>query len=153
MIKETVEYVDYDGNQRKEDCWFHLKESEIVELELTTPGGLTKKINQIIESNDMPSMIEIFKDLLLMSYGEKSPDGRRFIKTNELKEAFKQTEAYSMIFMKLVTDAEAAARFINGIIPAKAAEELAKQNIPAKIASGVSPADLVADIKAAKTNR
>lgn len=152
MIKETVEYVDYDGNQRKEDCWFHLTEAEIVELELTTPGGLTKKINQIIEANDMPSMIEIFKDLLLMSYGEKSPDGRRFIKTAALKEAFKQTEAYSMIFMKLVTDAEAAAKFINGIIPAKAAEELAKQNIPAKIASGANLADLVADIEAASTN-
>ena len=100
----------------------------------------------------MPSMIEIFKDLLLMSYGEKSPDGRRFIKTAALKEAFKQTEAYSMIFMKLVTDAEAAAKFINGIIPAKAAEELAKQNIPAKIASGANLADLVADIEAASTN-
>ena len=63
-------------------------------------------------------LIDLFKDLILRSYGEKSADGRRFIKSKELSTAFSQTEAYSELFMELVTDAEKAAEFVNGITPA-----------------------------------
>ena len=84
---------------------------------MSTSGGLTEMINKIIETQDVPAIIKIFKDLILKSYGVKSPDGKRFIKSEELSTAFAQTEAYSVLFMELATNAEEAAAFVNGIMP------------------------------------
>ena len=82
-----------------------------------TTGGLTEMINKIVAAQDTPTLIKIFKDLVLRAYGEKSPDGKRFIKSDEIRDAFSQTEAYSNLFMELATDAEAASKFFNGLIP------------------------------------
>ena len=88
-----------------------------------------EKLQKIITSNDVPSVIKVMKDLVLKAYGEKSEDGRRFIKNDKLREEFSQTEAYSVIFMKLAMDSDAAAKFANGIIPADLADEVAKQDL------------------------
>jgi len=117
MLKKTISYVDYDGNQRTEDFYFNLSKAEIAEMEMTTSGGLDKVISQIIAEQDGKRIIELFKDLILRSYGKKSPDGKRFIKNQELRDEFSQTEAYSDLFMELATDADAAAAFVNGIVP------------------------------------
>lgn len=119
MIKKTLTYTDYDGVERTEDYYFNLTEAELVEMELSIDGGMQKKIEKIMNSKDMKQIIEVFKDLILRSYGEKSDDGRRFIKNKEITEAFTQTEAYSMLFMKLATDEKEASDFVNGILPAK----------------------------------
>lgn len=118
MLKKTITYTDYDGNERTEDFYFNLSKAEIMEMELSTTGGLTKMIEKIVAEQDGKKIIEVFKDLVLKSYGEKSADGRRFIKNDEIREAFSQTEAYSDLFMKLATDADEAADFVNGIVPA-----------------------------------
>lgn len=120
MIKKTYEFEDYNGLKRKEDYYFNLSKAEIMEMELGTAGGLAEMIQRVVNAQDTPSIVKIFKDLILKAYGEKSPDGRRFIKSQELSEAFSQTEAYSMLFMELATDADAAAAFINGIVPSDA---------------------------------
>lgn len=117
MIKKTITYTDYDGNNRTEDFYFNLTKAEVMEMEMSTDGGLEKMINKIIQTTDTKKIIEIFKSIILKSYGEKSPDGRRFIKNDELREAFSQTEAYSQLFMELATDAKAATDFVNGVIP------------------------------------
>lgn len=117
MLKKTITYVDYNGNQRTEDFYFNLSKAEIMEMELGTTGGFVEMINRIVEAQDSPSLIKIFKDLILKAYGEKSLDGKRFVKSEEIREAFSQTEAYSNLFMELATDATAAADFVNGIIP------------------------------------
>ena len=117
MIKKTITYTDYDGNNRTEDFYFNLTKAEVMEMEMMTDGGLEKMINKIIQTTDTKRIIEIFKSIILKSYGEKSPDGRRFIKNDELREAFSQTEAYSQLFMELATDAKAATDFVNGVIP------------------------------------
>jgi len=117
MIKKTVEYVDYNGVTRKEDFYFNLTRAEVTEMEMSTAGGLAEMIQKVVDAQDAPTIIKIFKDLVLKSYGEKSPDGKRFIKSDEIATAFSQTEAYSQIFMELATDADAAAKFVNGIIP------------------------------------
>ncbi len=119
MIKKTLTYTDYDGVERTEDYYFNLTEAELVEMELSIDGGMQKKIEKIMNSKDMKQIIEVFKDLILRSYGEKSDDGKRFIKNKEITEAFTQTEAYSMLFMKLATDEKEASDFVNGILPAK----------------------------------
>ena len=117
MLKKTIKYTDYNGVERTEDFWFNLSKAEIMEMELSTTGGLAELIQKIVKEQDAPAIIKIFKDLILKAYGEKSPDGKRFIKSHELSEAFAQTEAYSNLFMELATDADAAAKFVNGITP------------------------------------
>lgn len=117
MLKKTITYVDYNGVERTDDCYFNLSKAEITEMEMSTAGGLAEMIQNIIKAQDAPAIIKIFKDLILKAYGEKSPDGKRFIKSKELSTAFSQTEAYSILFMELATDADAASDFVNGIIP------------------------------------
>ncbi len=117
MYKKTIKYVDYDGNEREEDFYFNLSKAEIMEMQLSMNGGLSSYIQKIVSAQDVPTLSALFKDLVLKSYGEKSSDGRRFIKSKEISDSFEQTEAYSELFMELVADADAAAEFVNGIIP------------------------------------
>lgn len=117
MLKKTIAYVDFDGNERKEDFYFNLSKAEVVEMELGVAGGLSQMLKKIVDEIDGTKIVEIFKEIILKSYGEKSPDGKRFIKSKELSNAFMQTEAYSNLFMELATDADAVAAFINNIMP------------------------------------
>ena len=130
MRKETITYVDYNGTERTEDYYFNLTKAEIMEMEMGTTGGLAEMINRIVAAQDAPAIIKIFKDLILKAYGEKSADGKRFIKSEELSTAFSQTGAYDQLFMKLATDSEAAANFVNGIVPPAEKNANIKQMIP-----------------------
>ena len=118
MLKKTVTYVDYNGVERTEDFYFNLSKAEVTEMELSIEGGFSKMLEEIVKSNDNVRIVELFKEMVLKAYGEKSADGRRFVKSKELSEAFSQTEAYSEIFMELALDEKAAAAFVNGIMPA-----------------------------------
>ena len=129
MLKKTIKYVDFNGVEREEDFWFNLMESEITEMELSKQGGLTESIKRIVKTQDGPKIIEIFKEIILKAYGEKSEDGRRFIKSKELSEAFSQTNAYSNLFMELSMDDKAAAEFINGIVPPEMSEQNQKPEL------------------------
>lgn len=121
MVKKTITYKDYNDVERTEDFYFNLTKAELMEMELSTSGGLAEMIQNIVQTQDMPSIVKVFKDLVLKSYGEKSADGKRFMKVNDagapLSIAFSQTEAYSQLFMELATDADKASEFVNGIIP------------------------------------
>lgn len=129
MLKKNIKYTDYNGVEREETKYFNLSKAEIMEMELSTVGGFAEMIEKIVAAQDTPSIVKIFKDLILQAYGEKSPDGKRFIKSEALSTEFSQTEAYSVLFMELATDAEAAAAFINGIVPADVSAEAKKQNL------------------------
>lgn len=131
MHKEVIKYTDYDGNERSETFYFNLSKAEITEMELSVTGGLSESLKSIVEKKDVPNTIAVIKDIILKSYGVKSPDGKRFMKSKELSEEFSQTEAYSELFMKMLSDAEYASDFMNSIIPAdlvKAAQEYAEKN-------------------------
>ena len=121
MLKKTIKYTDYNGTEREEDFYFNLTKAELMEMEMSTSGGLAEMIQNIVKAQDAPAIIKIFKDLVLKAYGQKSLDGKRFMKVDEngtpLSIAFSQTEAYSNLFMELATNAEAAAEFVNGIVP------------------------------------
>lgn len=131
MLKKTMTYTDYNGVERTEDFYFNLNKAEIMELQMSTSGGLAEMITRIVAAQDAPAIIKIFKDLVLKAYGEKSPDGKRFLKEDEngrpLSDGFKQTEAYAQLFMELASDADAAAAFINAIVPADVAQQAALQ--------------------------
>lgn len=127
MLKKSITYTDYNGVERTEDHYFNLSKAEIMEMELSTTGGLTEYIQRIVAAKDSPTIVKIFKELILKAYGEKSPDGKRFIKSDELSTAFSQTEAYSQLFMELATDADKAAAFVNGIVPSDISKQLDNQ--------------------------
>lgn len=118
MLKKTVKYVDYNGVERVEDFYFNLSKAEVAEMELSVEGGFSKMLQELVNSKDNVRIVQIFKDMVLKAYGEKSPDGRRFVKSKDISDAFAQTEAYSEIFMELALNEEAAAAFVNGIMPA-----------------------------------
>lgn len=130
MLKKTMTYTDYNGTERTEDFYFNLTKAEVMEMEMSTTGGLAEMIQRIVAAQDAPAIIKIFKDLVLKAYGQKSPDGKRFIKSEAMREEFAQTEAYSDLFMELATDADAAAKFVNGIVPVDM-EQQAKVNTAA----------------------
>lgn len=126
MIKKTITYVDFNGNERVEDHYFNLSKAELVELELSREGGFAEELEEASTSGDPGKIIQAFKDILRRSYGQRSEDGRRFVKTPELFEEFTQTEAYSELFMQLVTEEETAGDFVNGLIPVEMAQEAAR---------------------------
>lgn len=133
MLKKTIKYQDYNGSDREETFYFNLTKAEIMEMEMSTVGGFADMIQKVIEAQDTPTIIRIFKDLILKAYGEKSPDGKRFMKIVNgvrLADSFAETEAYSSLFMELATNAESAAAFVNGIIPSDVRTELAKEPLP-----------------------
>lgn len=118
MIKKTVTYVDYNGVERTEDFYFNLTKAEVTEMEMSVEGGFSKMLEEIVASKDNVKIVSLFKQMVLKAYGEKSADGRRFIKSEEISKAFSETEAYSEIFMSLALNESEAAAFVNGIMPA-----------------------------------
>ena len=119
MYRKRVKYKDYLGQDREEIFDFNLSDSEIMELEADYEGSITKMIAKLSKKNDHADVIKIMKKIVLMSYGVISEDGRRFIKNDEVRDAFYQTEAYSAIFTELATNDVKAAEFFERIISNK----------------------------------
>ena len=132
MYTRVINYEDYDGNQRTLEAHFNLNKAELLELQVSWDGGLEKVLHKIIEEKDQKRMIEMFKMIILKSYGKKSLDGNRFEKSEAITEEFTQTEAYPELFMLLATDDKAAAEFINGIMPKKLIDEAKQQELEEK---------------------
>lgn len=124
MLKKTITYKDFDDTERTEDFYFNLTKAEVLEMEMGTTGGLAKMLEKIVREQDNKRIVETFKGIVLKAYGEKSPDGKRFIKSAALSEEFAQTGAYSDLFMELASNAEAASSFVNGIIPQQLEDHL-----------------------------
>lgn len=121
MLKKTIKYEDYNGVERSEDFYFNLTKAELYQMELGVDGGFEEYIMRIIKAQDLKTIIDLFKKIILQSYGEKSADGKMFIKTTDdgvsLANRFAQTEAFSELYMELATSDTAAADFIKGIMP------------------------------------
>lgn len=124
MLKKTIKYEDLDGNPIVEDFYFNLNKAEIAELELSHLGGLKEYVTNIVKSKDGAAIIAAFKMLIARSYGQRSEDNKHFIKSEKLSLSFINSEAYSELFMELVTNSEAAADFIRGVIPASLREKI-----------------------------
>lgn len=144
MLKKTIKYTDYNGTEREEDFYFNLSRAEVMEMELSTSGGMDKLIERITNEQDSAKIIAIFKDIILKSVGKKSLDGRRFEKSQEIRDDFAQTEAYSELFMELGTNDVAAADFIKGILPAT--EEMEKSLATVQNDSKVVPIGNSSDV-------
>lgn len=124
MLKKTITYTNYNNVEVTEDCYFNFTKAELTELETSKQGGLAESMNRIIKSVNVPEMVSIFKEIILKSYGEKSDDGKYFLKSEERSTLFSQTEAFSILFMELINDPNKAGDFIVGIMPADMQKEI-----------------------------
>ena len=127
MLKKTVTYEDYNGVSKTKDFYFNLNKAELMKMQLTEDGGLAESIEKIVAANNIPAIVEIFEKLVLDAYGEKAPDGEGFMKSDAIREGFKHHPAYPIIYMELATDADEAAKFINSVVPADMAKEVAQK--------------------------
>lgn len=134
MLKKTIKYIDFDGNERSDECYFNLSKSELTEMEMSENGGFDKYIEKIVETKDTKRIYQMFKEIVLMSYGEKSYDGKHFVKKKtvdgqviRLRDEFEQTGAFDELMMELLSNEKASADFINHVVPKELAENMAKQ--------------------------
>lgn len=123
MKTMTIKYTDFNGVEREEDFRFNLTEAELMDLNLSKKGGLEETLKQIINTQDVPALADLFKSIINKAYGIKSPDGRNFIKNDKILADFVSTQAYSNLYMMLITDTDKATEFINGIVPQSVAEK------------------------------
>lgn len=135
MINKNVTYEDYNGKQRTEECWFNLNKTELLKMAMDLPEGTLPENTDNVDNNLLAAqlfeklgnkgILEFMETLVLKAYGVKSEDGRRFIKKQELTEEFSQTPAFDAIMMEFMTDQDAAAKFVNGVIPANVVDQMA----------------------------
>ena len=123
MLAKTITYTDFNGNGVTETFNFNLTKAELLELDIESKEGLRGAFDRLVSTDDNKGIVAMFKDILLRAYGVKSEDGRRFIKSKELSENFAQTEAYSELFIDLVTDSDKAVAFLTGVLPAMSPEQ------------------------------
>lgn len=124
MLKKTITYADYDGMERTEDFWFNLSKTELTKLDAELPGGVLGVLRKIIDKKDRKALVDFIETLILRSYGEKTLDGKRFVKTPDMAEEFMQTPAYDELFMSILSDTDSQTSFINGVIPQSMAKEI-----------------------------
>lgn len=129
MLKKPIEYTDYNGTKRKENFYFNLSKAELLEMDTEVVGGMRQLLEDMMEKQDIPKIMKAFKTIILKAYGEKSADGRRFFKSPELSLAFEQTEAYSELYMELLSDAKKAAAFITALMP----EDMRGEQVDARV--------------------
>ena len=122
MLCKKITWTDYDGTERTEDFYFNLTQAELAMMDLSVAGGMRKRMEKLMQKQDTPVVMEVLRDMIKLSYGVKSDDGRKFLKSDEIFKDFEQTEAYSIFFMELFNKPGAAAEFFRGILPAKLGE-------------------------------
>lgn len=126
MLKKTIKFKDLDGNQLEEDFYFNLTKADIAEMEIgeAKHGGLSAILEKIVAETDGKKILELLNEIVRRAYGEKSSDGRRFIKNDEVWENFYYTDAHSELLFELYTDSASAAAFVRGIAPAEFSDKM-----------------------------
>lgn len=137
MLKRTITYEGFDGTEYTEDFWFHVTEADIAKMELgaTREGGFEALIRKIINTTDGKKLVELFDELILLAVGEQSVDGKRFVKNDEIRDNFRNSNAYSKLFVELVTETEKGVEFVNGIVPQAMREGRALTEATQKVAN------------------
>ncbi len=137
MLKREIAYEDFNENQVTDIVYFNISKPELIELEVEYKEGFAELLKRIIAANDHKELIKRFKEIVLMAYGEKSEDGKSFVKSDARRNAFSQTAAYNALFTELATDDNAASNFIKGVLPKDMSADFEKglANVPPNVLS------------------
>jgi hypothetical protein len=147
VLKKTITYQDLDGNSVTEDFYFNLTKAELAEMELAEEGGMRSRLEALLEEEDRKKIIGAFKMLISATVGRRSEDGRRFIKSEEITNEFMQTEAYSVLFMELMTDTDSVVAFAQGVMPADLVAQVDMQKITQDMRTVQGDKPLVVDVQ------
>lgn len=139
MLKREITYLDFNDEETTEVFYFNISKPELIELDVETTQGMGATINKIVEAKDNGALIREFKRIILLAYGQKSEDGKRFIKNDQLREEFSQTAAYQSLFMELATEDEAAVTFLTGVLPKDLSAQVEKQAAEAAKTPAIPP--------------
>ena len=126
MQKLTVQYQNWDGDLETEDLYFHLNIKELQEME-KWDVPLTKRIAKLTKTEDGTEAFELMRDIVEAAYGERSSDGKRFVKNPEVLKNFTQGLAYDEVILQFIDGTTDLAKFVEGLLPKKVFE-LAKKN-------------------------
>lgn len=116
MLKKPITFVDWNGVTRTEEHYFHLAKHEVVKMQNSVEGGYDVQLKSVAASENGAVIMDFFENFIRKAYGRKTPDGRRFEKSDEISKEFMETPAYDVLFEELVTNAKAAADFVNGVL-------------------------------------
>jgi hypothetical protein len=155
MLKKDISYHDLDGNPITETFWFHLSQAEMAEMAIGkegADGGFEAWIKKLIASQNGEELVRAFKNILLATIGERSADNKSFIKSDEIRRNFEGSEAYSILFMELLTDADKMSAFVNGIVPASMRDQVETKtkevvNSPDLATVPTAPVSVTTDIR------
>lgn len=139
MLKRPITYENFDDVEVTEDFYFNLSKPEIIDMEVEHKQGFKAMIEEIINTEDRKGLVEQFKKMVLLTYGVKSEDGKRFIKNEQLREEFSQTAAYPALFMELATNDGAAAEFLIGVLPRDLRGEIKLSDFTSPASSSTPP--------------
>lgn len=131
MFSREFEYTGYDGKPKKDTYWFNLTEAELYEIDLSSVRGFTAQMNQLLKEERTKEIVDAFKGIILGAVGVISADGRKFIKSEEIKEDFYRSKAYSILFVELVSSGEKVAEFLKGAIPDEIRMKMEADETPA----------------------
>ena len=129
MLKREINYEDFNGNQSTDICYFNISKPELMELEVSYSEGFGTLLQNIVDTKDNKELVRRFKEIILMSYGQKSDDGKRFVKSDELCLEFSQTAAFQSLFMELASNENAAVEFLTGVLPRDMRNDIEKASI------------------------
>ena len=139
MLKKSITFEDFNGNKRTKEYYFNLSTAEVVEMETSVDGGYADMLKRIIAATDANNLIKEFKAFILAAIGEKSEDGEYFTKNDDIRNRFASSPAYSELFVELASNANSAAEFFIGVLPAEFGEHLREAADKASGAVDTSP--------------
>lgn len=117
MLKKEVSYVDYDGNKVTETLYFNMTKTEIAAMQVRMDGKFIDYLQDLVKGNKIERLFHIFKDIVLDSYGKKSDDGRRFVKSKELRDDFEASIPFDNMMMEMLQDPDKQSQFVRAILP------------------------------------
>lgn len=124
MFVKKITFTNYLGIEKTKECHFQLTKTELGEIAFSMKGGFIANIQRMMDDLDEPELLKNFKKIIFMSYGEISPDGDRFMKSEEISRAFSETPAYDILMQELQSNEEMFSEFMHNIIPPDLAESL-----------------------------
>jgi hypothetical protein len=143
MLKKPIKYKDFDEQDVEEEFYFNISEAEVIELEHEHKGGMSGWLEELVKIEDNRQMFAELKKIILLSYGEKSPDGKQFLKKDSegrpLSAQFEQSAAYNALMFEIFSDEGNAAAFLTGVFPERVRKEMAEASAKrAAVGSGAT---------------
>lgn len=117
MVRREIKFTDFNGKSQTEVGYFNINKAELGKLQMRHNGTYLDYLKLLSERKKVEEMYNFVYELILDSYGEKDPEGRKFIKTPEMRTDFEQSLAFSEMIVDLVSNPDDLANFVKGIMP------------------------------------